>query len=113
MVGVNTLLDVFMLLLIIGYIVINFMADLPRFLIGENVLLAVTYSILLYLINKNYNNVWYFLTSVIAAFNAGRVSRSIVTPRGEKGELALEHVPLLTIILLILFLSFYIGYINM
>jgi hypothetical protein len=96
-----------MALLILGYIFINFGADLPRFLIGENLTLATAYAILIYLILAG-NRAGQPLTLFVSAFNAGRVSRSIVSPRGELGELALQHVPLLSLILLVSIISLYL-----
>jgi hypothetical protein len=102
------ILEALMVVLIIGYIVINFFADLSGFLIAENISLAIIYIILLVMIVEK-GGVWFFATSTIASFNAGRVSRSVITPEGEAGELAKEHVPLLSLILLIVVLSFYLG----
>ncbi len=85
-------------ILVISYIAINFAADLPRFLIGENLLLALLYTILT-LEAHNCNPASQPLLVFLAAFNAGRVSRSIISPRGEPGELAIQHIPLLLMIL--------------
>ena len=101
-------LYILMVLLIIGYISINFIADLERFLVIENIILAIIYCILLLEVIYSGGS-WYFLTSVVASFNAGRVSRSIVTPKGEFGELAKEHIPLITLIIVIIIISFYLG----
>ncbi|MCE4628228.1 MAG: hypothetical protein F7C34_03665 [Desulfurococcales archaeon] len=87
-------------LLIIAYLAINLVADLPRFLIGENLALALAYAASLTLILRGYS-AGQPLTLFVSAFNAGRVSRSIVSPRGEVQELALQHVPLLALILLV------------
>ncbi len=91
-----------LILLIIGYIGINFTGELPKFLIGENILYAILYSILLIELLKNTPYVQPVLL-LVASFNAGRVSRSIISPRGEIGELAIEHIPLLTLILIVAF----------
>lgn len=91
-------------ILIISYIMINFTADLPRFLIGENITLAVLYTVILVAALKC--KPWSQpLLLMVSSFNAGRVSRSIVSPRGEIQELALQHVPLLSLILLVSLLS--------
>jgi len=85
-------------LLIAAYIGINLGPDLPRFLIAENLTLAAAYTAVLYLILAG--SQWgQPLTILLSAFNAGRVSRSIIGPRGEIGELALQHIPLLALIL--------------
>ena len=101
-------LEALLAILIIGYITINFTADLPRFLIGENLLLAGVYILLAILVYTR-GGAWYYALSAIASFNAGRVSRSIVTPEGELAELAKEHVPLLLLILIVSVLAFYLG----
>ena len=101
-------LEVLLAILIVGYIVINFTADLPRFLVGENLLLAGAYILLAVLVYTR-GGAWYYALSAIASFNAGRVSRSIVTPEGELAELAKEHVPLLLLILIVSVLAFYLG----
>ncbi len=92
--------------LIAGYIGINFAADLPRFLIGENLVLAAAYAVSAYALASG--KPWaHPLLLFVSAFNAGRVSRSVVTPRGELGELAVEHIPLLAVILAVSLLSLY------
>ncbi len=101
-------LEALLAILIVGYIVINFTADLPRFLVGENLLLAGAYILLAVLVYTR-GGAWYYALSAIASFNAGRVSRSIVTPEGELAELAKEHVPLLLLILIVSVLAFYLG----
>ncbi len=95
------------LILIAGYVGINFSADLPRFLVGENLLLAALYSAILLLIYRGSD--WgQPLLLLVSAFNAGRVSRSIISPQGEIQELAKEHIPLLTLILLVSIISLYL-----
>ncbi len=99
-IGIRLLL----VLLVAGYVGVNFMANLPVFLIAENLLYAFLYAVSLYLIhlNKRYS---YTLASIVAAFNAGRVSRSVITPTGELAPLALSHLPLLLVIALVMVLS--------
>ncbi len=82
------------LLLVAGHIGILFGAELPRFLVYENIVLAALYSVGLAAAWRG--QAWgYTLVAVVALFSAGRVSRSIVGSRGEVGELAVQHVPLL------------------
>lgn len=88
-------LTVLIALLVLGYVGINFMAELPRFLVAENLALAAAYALALAL---HLRGGGYLYTASLAWFNAGRVSRSIVSPTGEAGSLALEHVPLLALI---------------
>ncbi|MCE4625562.1 MAG: hypothetical protein F7C35_06860 [Desulfurococcales archaeon] len=92
-------------LLIVSYIGINFTADLPKFLIGENLLYATLYTLTLVAIVKG-RPLAQPLALLVSSFNAGRVSRSIVSPRGEIQELALQHLPLLALILAVTILSF-------
>ena len=87
-------------LLIIGYIAINITADLPRFLIAENIALAIAYTATLALILKG-SRAAQPTALLVSAFNAGRVSRSIITPEGQIADLAKEHTPLLATILLV------------
>ena len=47
----------------------------------------------------------YPVAAVVAGFNAGRVSRSVVDPTGSPGPLALEHLPLLALVLAVAFLA--------
>ncbi len=103
-----TLLKALTLLLIVGYVGINFAADLPRFLVAENLLLAAAYAAGLYGVT-HYGKPAFAYLALLAGFNAGRVSRSIVGPRGELGDLALEHVPLLLLILAVGVVSAYLA----
>jgi len=96
--AVSWALTVLLGLLITGYVGINFAAELPAFLVAENIVLALTYAVLLAAHLKGFRAAYPILT-LVAGFNAGRVSRSIITPRGELGELAVEHVPLLALVL--------------
>ena len=91
------------LLLIAGYIGINFVAPLPAFLVGENLFYAASYSILAYMLWRGRRVEPLYL--LLAGFNAGRVSRSVVTPYGAPGRLALQHIPLLLLILAAAFLA--------
>lgn len=94
----DALLAILIILLVVGYIGINFIAELERFLIAENIALAILYAISLWL---HLEGQGYIYTASLAWFNAGRVSRSIIEPTGEFGELAKEHVPLLALIVLV------------
>ncbi len=91
------------LILIIGYIGINFVAPLPAFLVGENLFYAASYAILAYMLWKGRRVEPLYV--LLAGFNAGRVSRSVVTPYGTPGRLAVQHIPLLALILAAAFLA--------
>ncbi|MEB3789002.1 MAG: hypothetical protein GSR72_03820 [Desulfurococcales archaeon] len=97
----------FIALLIVGYLGINFTADLPRFLIGENIFYVVLYTISFVAIYKQFDWAQAY-TILVAGFNAGRVSRSIISPRGEVGELAVQRIPLLSLIIIVALLAFYL-----
>ncbi len=96
------LLRVFIALLVVGYIGINFLTKLPAFLMAQNITYAVLYALGLLLLKKRWGPLY---LTVLAGFNAGRVSRSLISPRGEIGYLALEHIPLFTAIIIVLLLA--------
>ena len=82
------------LFLLASHIGINFVAELNRFLVAENVVLATLYAVGLLAFHAGSR--WgALLVGVVALFSAGRVSRSIIGSRGEVGELAAQHVPLM------------------
>ena len=110
MVVLVTIFRLMTILLIVGYLAINLVADLPKFLIIQNLVYAIAYSLLLYLTwTSSHNYYYYFAFSFLAAFNAGRVSRSIIGPDGTIMDLAVEHVPLFTWVLAVGLLSLYLG----
>jgi len=97
-------LNVLMALLVIGYVGINFVAPIPPGLIAQNLAWAIIYLALLAAVMRGLR--WaYLATALIAAFNAGRVSRSVWTPTLQLEPLALQHVPLLAVLLLVSLLS--------
>ena len=90
-------------LLVIGYIGINFIAKLPLFLIGENITYATIYAIfLIYMEKKGYEKQTLSLLATILGFNIGRVSRSIISPTGRIEHLALQHIPLIGYLIIVL-----------
>jgi len=92
------------LVLAAGYVGINLATQLPLFLVGENLVYASIYGSAGILLARGRCRVLPILLFA-SSFNAGRVSRSIVTPTGSLGVLALEHVPLLTALLAVAVLS--------
>ena len=100
----DKLLKVLIALLALSYLGINLVAPLPRFLVAENIVLAVAYAAALAGLLRGVESTYAYLV-LLAGFNAGRVSRSIVSPTGELGRLAVEHVPLLALILLVALLA--------
>lgn len=95
------ILQPLLLILIAGYIGINFFADLPLFLVGENLVYAALYALGFLKLNKR--PVIIFLV-VLSAFNAGRVSRSVLEPSGELAPIAMGHLPLLILIVAVMVL---------
>ncbi|MET1102039.1 MAG: hypothetical protein ABWW69_06165 [Pyrodictiaceae archaeon] len=92
-------------ILVAGHIGILFIADLNRFLVAENIVLALLYIVGAIGVVKGLR--WgYALVTVVALFSAGRVSRSIVGLGGEIGELAIQHIPLLALDLVAGLLAF-------
>ena len=95
-------------LLVIGYIVINFIAKLPLFLIGENIAYATIYAVfLIYMEKKGYEKQTLSLLATILGFNVGRVSRSIISPKGQIEYLALQHIPLIGYLIIVLAAAIY------
>ena len=88
--------------LVAGYAGINVAFKLPAFLIAENLALAAGYALGLLLHMKGRGHLY---IASLAWFNAGRVSRSIVSPTGELGSLALQHLPLLALLVMVGVLS--------
>ncbi|WP_201783071.1 hypothetical protein [Pyrodictium occultum] len=103
---VDKVLTGLIVLLIIGYVGINLVAPLPRFLVGENIVLAVAYAAGLAWLLRGSRATYPYLVA-LAGFNAGRVSRSVVEPTGAPGRLAAQHVPLLLVVLLVALLALY------
>jgi len=98
--GLHRLIVALSALLAAGYLGINLVTPLPAFLVGENIVLASAYGAAVLLLYRGDCRVLPWLL-FLSAFNVGRVSRSIVTPTGELGPLAVQHLPLLTGILLV------------
>lgn len=96
-------LEALLALLILGHLAINITAELPRFLIAENLAKATLYAIGLYAIHKGLPWAPYYV-AILASFGAGRVSRTVVDPYGRLGAagpdckpnpaMALGHIPL-------------------
>lgn len=93
-------------LLVVGYIGVDMVLPLPVFLVAENLFWAVVYAAPLAMLATRGEKMGPLLwLVVVSAANLGRVSRSIITPYGTPGPLALEHIPLATVIALVLALS--------
>ncbi len=86
------------------YILVTLFIPVPLFIKYENVVYASLYIVFTYLaLRKGL----YTPLLALTAFNTGRLSRSIVTSRGEIGEMTNEHIPLL--ILLVIYML-YVAY---
>ncbi len=86
-----------------GYVAVNpllLTVGAPAFLVAENLAYAVAYAALLPGVARGSPRAL-AAAGALAMFNAGRVSRTVVTPSGQPGPLALEHVPLLALLLLV------------
>jgi hypothetical protein len=81
----------FVILAIIGFVTINFIAELPGFLVAENLTYAVLFTLSLVFSDGKGGQL---LSLLLSMFAAGRVSRSIISPDGKVMDLAAEHIPL-------------------
>ncbi len=106
--GLVKAVEALLVLLVVSHIGINFVAPLPPFLVAENIVYAVLYAIAVYGVARGSRGAL-LLASLVSAFEAGRVSRSIVSPWGKVGSLALQHVPLLSLLLLTTILATLAG----
>ncbi len=98
------ILAVLLLLLVAGYLGINFVG-LPPLLVAENVVLAVVYTAFAWLVMRRSSRGVYAALLLVAAFNAGRVSRTLWSPVEGFGRLAAEHVPLFIYLLVVAVLA--------
>ena len=98
------ILAVLLLLLAVGYLSINFIG-LPPLLVAENVVLAMVYGAFAWLVMQRPGRGVYAMLLLIAAFNAGRVSRTLWSPVEGFGRLAVEHVPLFIYLLVVAVLA--------
>jgi len=99
------ILAVLLLLLAVGYLGIN-LVGLPPLLVAENVVLAVVYGAFAWLVMRRPSRGVHAALLLVAAFNAGRVSRTLWSPVGGFGGLAVEHVPLFIYLLVVAVLAF-------
>ncbi len=104
----QTILLAINVLLILGFIGIDVahlagvIKEFPTILFWENVLYAFAFGTLTAMMALGYN-VFPWMT-LLAAFVAGRVSRSVLSPYGFE-RLAMQHVPLLALLLIDAILS--------
>ncbi len=98
------ILAALLLLLAVGYLGINFVG-LPPLLVAENVVLAVVYTAFALLVMRRPSRGVYAALLLVAAFNAGRVSRTLWSPVEGFGRLAAEHVPLFVYLMVVAVLA--------
>ena len=94
------ILALLLVLLAVGYLGVNFVG-LPPLLVAENVVLAVVYGAFGWLGMRRPSRGVYAALLLVAAFNAGRLSRTIWSPTQGFGVLAVEHVPLFIYLLVV------------
>ena len=75
------ILAALLLLLAVGYLGINFVG-LPPLLVAENVVLAVADGAFAWAVMRRPSRGVYAVLLLVAAFNAGRVSRKLWSPVG-------------------------------
>lgn len=92
-------------LLVVGYLGINFVG-LPPLLVAENIALATIYAVLVAALYFRPNAAILALLALVAAFNAGRVSRSVWDPVRGWG-MAMEHAPLVVYLIVVSALAIY------
>ncbi len=97
-------------LLVAGYVAVDALLPLPRFLFYENIVYAVVYALLGYGLVRGRRVAT--LYAAIAGFNAGRVSRSVVNPRGGLEPLAHQHIPLLSLLAAATVLAVLLAYLE-
>jgi len=89
----------------IGFTVASY-RSLPQFIVFENIGWALLYTLcLLVLVYRKEP----LPLLAVASFNAGRVSNAIVTSTGDIGRLAIQHLPLLLLLLTLAILAAYTG----
>ncbi len=91
-------------LVLASYILVTAFIPIPLFIKYENILLVFLYIMSIYLFNRGTH--WPLI--ILISFNIGRLSRSILTSRGEVAERATEHIPLLILLLIFLLYALYL-----
>ncbi len=92
------------ILLVLIYGAANILLNIPTFLKVENFLYILLYPALTYLyLKKNLSGP----LIALAFFNAGRISRTIVTPEGNLHDMAFNHIPVFALLLMLGFLAIF------
>jgi len=104
--NIRYLLIILLMLLSIGYLGIQLFIEIPTFIVLQNLIYGALYIIFTYFVirdTKN-KNIYIFLI-IVASFNAGRLSRSIITPVGTLDVEARNHLPLFLLLLITIYFA--------
>ena len=104
-----------LILALVGFLMLNYVAidlahllgfirNFPLFLFFENIFWFSLYAISSYCLLRNEAK-GYLLLSSVAWCNAGRISRSVITPYGELPKLWMPHLFLEALILIVAVLA--------
>ena len=77
------------ILIIVGFVAINFLMQLPKVIVAENLTYATLFTISLVFSDGKGGKL---LSMLLSMFIAGRISRSILTPRGSIMPLTVNHI---------------------
>jgi len=97
----------FSFIVMLGFIFVDLVAPLPRFLFFENLLYASIYGIITLLLLSKYFQSAYILGIISSLFIVGRISRSIIATDGSLLELWQEHLAISLFLLFIASISLY------
>jgi hypothetical protein len=106
-VDLGVVLKVLVVTTIVAYVGFTALSyrSLPQFIAVENICWALLYTLCLLILTRWGSSL---PLVAVASFNAGRVSNSIVTSTGDVGRLAIQHLPLLLLLLTLAVLAFYL-----
>ncbi|MCE4607186.1 MAG: hypothetical protein F7B59_07665 [Desulfurococcales archaeon] len=77
------------IIVIVGFVVINFLASLPKFVVAENLTYAVLFTISLVFSDGRGGKL---LSMLLSMFIAGRVSGSILSSAGNMEPITVSHI---------------------
>jgi hypothetical protein len=77
------------ILVIVGFVAINFLVSLPKFLVAENLTYATLFTISLVFSDGKGGKL---LSMLLSMFVAGRISGVILTPEGKVEALTVSHI---------------------
>jgi hypothetical protein len=88
----------------VGFTALSY-RSLPQLIAVENICWALLYTLCLLILTRWGSSL---PLVAVASFNAGRVSNAIVTSTGDVGRLAIQHLPLLLLLLTLAVLAAYL-----